>query len=120
DLADELGETVLWMAEQGRLCIGGGNRGEGGIVNRAVEAGQHHRAKRQAGDDRQKLGGGGNGAGGAGGDDRPGRWIALQPGCLQPDRRAAVRGGVGAVQFFQQRRPVLGNDLQKVQRHLPP
>ena len=120
DAADQLRQAVLRMAKSCRTCARRGYRSEGRIVKLAVEPGQHDGAIGQTGDYAKQFGGRGNGAGRTGGDHRPGRWVALQPRRLPADQRAAVRRRIGAVAFFKQLRPVVGDDAEEIERHLPP
>ena len=120
DLADQLGQAILRMAKQRRAGAGRRNRIEGWFVQRAIEPGQDHGAVGKAGDGREQLGRGRYRAGGTGGDDRAGGRAQTQPRRFAPDQGAAVRGGGRKAAFSEEFRPGIGDDIEKIERHLPP
>src|SRR5688572_31557747 len=56
---------------------------------------------------------------GGGGDHRPSGRLALQPSRFQPHQRVTTRSGTGTIALFQDVRPIIGDDAEEIEHHLP-
>ena len=116
--AEELLQAELRMADGGGAAPSASPIAcPGGVVEVLIEAGQHDRAVAAGRAIAfEQLGGGGDRAGRAGGDDRPGRAARRR----SPRRGSAVaaHGRIDPAALGEMRRPVLGDDLQEIERDL--
>ena len=94
DLAEQLRQAVLRMAEHRRAWRRLVDHRPGPLVERLVEAGQHDGAVGQAGDRRQQFGGGGDGAGRTRRDHRT-RRAAFAAAVAASRRISALRCAAG-------------------------
>ncbi len=104
---------------QRELRMAGGQRLPARRVEPGIEPVQHHRAGRQSGDDPHQIAARVDAPRRARDNERRGGPLALQPRGIGADQAAAPFGRVHAAVFFEDLRPLGGDQAEKGDRLLP-
>ena len=102
-----------------RFAVGIAEQRPGGVVEVAIEVGQHDRALRRARDRRHQPRGGAVGAGRAGDDRRPARTAGGERADLAVDRQRGAARAVDEAALGEPVGPVGEGDLEEVEGDAP-